>query len=190
MTYRSRGRSLFEVIVAVIFTGFLIGFITVLCIGNYFRARRAQERQRQRRLAKMGANAESEQQAAAAAQQTYAYCVGNSEDGRGSSTVASSSGHGYARNAQATNNINSTGQHYQGDLLTNGNTNGRYHYGPNGEIAEPLVDTALGGGANAINGNGNVGMRRQHKGAGQYAGYGKLQGGGNSNGPGSDLLSV
>lgn len=52
MTYRSRGRSLFEVIVAVIFVGFLVGFITVLCIGNYFRAKRAQERQRQRRLAK------------------------------------------------------------------------------------------------------------------------------------------
>ena len=32
---------------------FLIGFITVLCIGNYFRAKRAQERQRQRRLAKL-----------------------------------------------------------------------------------------------------------------------------------------
>eukprot|EP00979_Chaetoceros_neogracilis_P010819 scaffold2612_cov267-Chaetoceros_neogracile.AAC.12 len=29
------------------------GFITVLCIGNYFRAKRAQERQRQRRLAKL-----------------------------------------------------------------------------------------------------------------------------------------
>uniref|UniRef100_A0A7S2JVW2 Uncharacterized protein n=1 Tax=Leptocylindrus danicus TaxID=163516 RepID=A0A7S2JVW2_9STRA len=52
MTYRSRGRSLFEVIVAVVFVGFLVGFITVLCIGNYFRAKRAQERQRQRRLAK------------------------------------------------------------------------------------------------------------------------------------------
>ena len=38
---------------------FLVGFITVLCIGNYFRAKRAQERQRQRRMAK--------QQAAAAA---------------------------------------------------------------------------------------------------------------------------
>jgi len=34
---------------------FLIGFITVLCIGNYFRAKRAQERQRQRRLAKLAA---------------------------------------------------------------------------------------------------------------------------------------
>ena len=35
------------------FVGFLVGFITVLCIGNYFRAKRAQERQRQRRLAKL-----------------------------------------------------------------------------------------------------------------------------------------
>lgn len=53
MTYRTRGRSIFEVILAVCFTGFLVGFITVLCIGNYFRAKRAQERQRQRRLAKL-----------------------------------------------------------------------------------------------------------------------------------------
>jgi len=36
---------------------FLVGFITVLCIGNYFRAKRAQERQRQRRLAKLAATA-------------------------------------------------------------------------------------------------------------------------------------
>lgn len=39
----------------MIFVGFLVGFITVLCIGNYFRAKRAQERQRQRRLAKIAA---------------------------------------------------------------------------------------------------------------------------------------
>jgi len=37
---------------ALAFTAFLIGFITVLCIGNYFRAKRAQERQKQRRLTK------------------------------------------------------------------------------------------------------------------------------------------
>ena len=37
---------------AVTFVGFLTGFVVVLCIGNYFRAKRAQERQRQRRLAK------------------------------------------------------------------------------------------------------------------------------------------
>ena len=52
MTYRSRGRSTVEIIVAVTFVGFLTGFVVVLCIGNYFRAKRAQERQRQRRLAK------------------------------------------------------------------------------------------------------------------------------------------
>ena len=40
---------------AVAFVTFLVGFITVLCIGNYFRAKRAQERQRQRRLAKLAA---------------------------------------------------------------------------------------------------------------------------------------
>lgn len=57
MTYRSRGRSIFEVILAVCFVGFLVGFITVLCIGNYFRAKRAQERQRQRRLAKLANSA-------------------------------------------------------------------------------------------------------------------------------------
>ena len=38
---------------AICFTAFLVGFITVLCIGNYFRAKRAQDRQRQRRLAKL-----------------------------------------------------------------------------------------------------------------------------------------
>mmetsp|Transcript_17399 Transcript_17399/g.28148 ORF Transcript_17399/g.28148 Transcript_17399/m.28148 type:complete len:91 (-) Transcript_17399:344-616(-) len=55
MTYRSRGRSLIEVVLAICFVVFLVGFITVLCIGNYFRAKRAQERQRQRRLAKLAA---------------------------------------------------------------------------------------------------------------------------------------
>jgi hypothetical protein len=40
---------------AICFVAFLVGFITVLCIGNYFRAKRAQERQRQRRLAKLAA---------------------------------------------------------------------------------------------------------------------------------------
>ena len=41
---------------AIAFVAFLIGFITVLCIGNYFRAKRAQERQKQRRDAKMASN--------------------------------------------------------------------------------------------------------------------------------------
>lgn len=41
---------------AICFSAFLVGFITVLCIGNYFRAKRAQERQRQRRLAKLANN--------------------------------------------------------------------------------------------------------------------------------------
>ena len=40
---------------AICFVSFLIGFITVLCIGNYFRAKRAQERQRQRRMTKQAA---------------------------------------------------------------------------------------------------------------------------------------
>lgn len=35
---------------------FLVGFISVLCIGNYFRAKRAQERQKQRREAKLAAS--------------------------------------------------------------------------------------------------------------------------------------
>mmetsp|Transcript_2939 Transcript_2939/g.4775 ORF Transcript_2939/g.4775 Transcript_2939/m.4775 type:complete len:85 (-) Transcript_2939:236-490(-) len=56
MTYRSRGRSIVEVVLAICFTAFLVGFITVLCIGNYFRAKRAQDRQRQRRLAKLTEN--------------------------------------------------------------------------------------------------------------------------------------
>jgi hypothetical protein len=38
---------------------FLVGFITVLCIGNYFRAKRAQERQKQRRDAKMATSSSS-----------------------------------------------------------------------------------------------------------------------------------
>ena len=52
---------------AICFVVFLVGFITVLCIGNYFRAKRAQERQRQRRLAKLAASSN-----AAAAQGMYA----------------------------------------------------------------------------------------------------------------------
>ncbi|KAL7439079.1 hypothetical protein ACHAXM_009227 [Skeletonema potamos] len=56
MTYQSRGRSMFEVVLAICFVAFLVGFITVLCIGNYFRAKRAQERQKQRREAKQAAS--------------------------------------------------------------------------------------------------------------------------------------
>mmetsp|Transcript_20405 Transcript_20405/g.31211 ORF Transcript_20405/g.31211 Transcript_20405/m.31211 type:complete len:150 (+) Transcript_20405:233-682(+) len=52
MTYRSRGRSAVELVLAVSLVAFLVGFISVLCIGNYLRARRAMELQRQRRLAK------------------------------------------------------------------------------------------------------------------------------------------
>mmetsp|Transcript_37152 Transcript_37152/g.54655 ORF Transcript_37152/g.54655 Transcript_37152/m.54655 type:complete len:158 (-) Transcript_37152:489-962(-) len=54
MTYQSRGRSIVELILAVTFASFLIGFIAVLCIGNYFRAKKAMERQRQRRLERLG----------------------------------------------------------------------------------------------------------------------------------------
>ncbi|CAB9497632.1 expressed unknown protein [Seminavis robusta] len=54
MTYKSRGRSMTEVLTAAIFLGFLVGFIVVLCVGNFYRAKRASERQRQRRLARMG----------------------------------------------------------------------------------------------------------------------------------------
>ncbi|KAI2506352.1 class-II DAHP synthase [Fragilaria crotonensis] len=53
MTYSARGRSLTEVIIAVVFVGFLTGFVVVLCIGNYHRAKRAMERQKQRRLARL-----------------------------------------------------------------------------------------------------------------------------------------
>lgn len=35
---------------------FLIGFVTVLCVGNFFRARRAMDRQKQRRLARLSEN--------------------------------------------------------------------------------------------------------------------------------------
>jgi hypothetical protein len=53
MTYISRGRSITEVMVAVLIVGFVVGFVSVLCIGNYFRAKRAMERQKQRRLARL-----------------------------------------------------------------------------------------------------------------------------------------
>mmetsp|Transcript_29535 Transcript_29535/g.48734 ORF Transcript_29535/g.48734 Transcript_29535/m.48734 type:complete len:109 (+) Transcript_29535:184-510(+) len=57
MTYKARGRSITEVILAVIFVGFLTGFVVVLCIGNYYRAKKAMERQRQRRFAKLAGRA-------------------------------------------------------------------------------------------------------------------------------------
>ena len=53
MTYRSRGRSITEVIIAVTFVGFLTGFVVVLCVGNFYRAKNAMERQKQRRLARL-----------------------------------------------------------------------------------------------------------------------------------------
>ena len=53
MTYQSRGRSVAEVILAAVVVGFLTGFVAVLCIGNYYRAKKAMERQRQRRLARL-----------------------------------------------------------------------------------------------------------------------------------------
>ena len=37
----------------VTFVGFLMGFVAVLCIGNYYRAKRAMERQRQKRIARL-----------------------------------------------------------------------------------------------------------------------------------------
>ena len=40
---------------AVMFVAFFVGFITVLCIGNYFRAKCAKERQRQCRMTKLAA---------------------------------------------------------------------------------------------------------------------------------------
>ena len=55
--YQSRGRPLTEVVVAVTFLGFLTGFVAVLCIGNYYRAKRAMEKQKQRRLARLTGNA-------------------------------------------------------------------------------------------------------------------------------------
>lgn len=58
---------------AIGFVVFLVGFISVLCIGNYFRAKRAQERQRQRRLAKLAAanNAGATQQGLYASDGNY-----------------------------------------------------------------------------------------------------------------------
>jgi hypothetical protein len=45
-----RERSLWELVVAAVLIGFLVGFVFVLCLGNYYRAKRAMERQRERRL--------------------------------------------------------------------------------------------------------------------------------------------
>lgn len=42
---------------AVGFVCFLIGFVAVLCLGNYYRAKKAMERQKQRRLARLSGNA-------------------------------------------------------------------------------------------------------------------------------------
>jgi hypothetical protein len=53
MTYASRGRSIIEVIIATVVVCFLTGFVAVLCIGNYYRAKKAMERHRQRRLARL-----------------------------------------------------------------------------------------------------------------------------------------
>mmetsp|Transcript_12596 Transcript_12596/g.26671 ORF Transcript_12596/g.26671 Transcript_12596/m.26671 type:complete len:91 (-) Transcript_12596:381-653(-) len=87
MTYRSRGRSMIEVVLAVCFVVFLVGFITVLCIGNYFRAKRAQERQRQRRLAKLAASNN-----AAASQAMYATDANYSASYEAPAHVAGSGG--------------------------------------------------------------------------------------------------
>lgn len=45
-----------EVLIAVTFLCFVLGFVAVLCIGNYYRAKRAMERQRQRRLAQLSSH--------------------------------------------------------------------------------------------------------------------------------------
>lgn len=50
MAYRWRGRSSNEFMAAIIFAGFLAGFIFYLCLGNYQRASRAMDRQRKRRI--------------------------------------------------------------------------------------------------------------------------------------------
>jgi type II secretory pathway pseudopilin PulG len=49
----SRNRSLTEVLIAITVVCFLLGFVAVLCIGNYYRARKAMERQKQKRLARL-----------------------------------------------------------------------------------------------------------------------------------------
>lgn len=56
MAHSSRGRSLKEVIAVTVFVCFLVGFVAVLCIGNFYRAKRAMERQRQKRLARLSSN--------------------------------------------------------------------------------------------------------------------------------------
>eukprot|EP00934_Nitzschia_sp_Nitz4_P005987 Nitzschia sp. Nitz4//scaffold56_size114212//92655//93210//NITZ4_003965-RA/size114212-augustus-gene-0.87-mRNA-1//-1//CDS//3329554751//5977//frame0 len=53
MTYISRGRSLTEMIVAVALVCLLLGFVSVLCVGNYYRAKQAMERQKKKRMARL-----------------------------------------------------------------------------------------------------------------------------------------
>ena len=85
MTYSSRGRSLAETLFAVILGGFLVGFILVLCVGNYYRAKRAMERQRQKRLARFsngGGNGvvdSSPHSAASNKSEEQAYLLGSSD---------------------------------------------------------------------------------------------------------------
>ena len=50
MTYHSRGRTSTEVLVAVGSVCFLVAFMAVLCVGNYYRAKRTMHKQQQRRL--------------------------------------------------------------------------------------------------------------------------------------------
>lgn len=52
-----RDRSLWELILATFFVAFLVGFVCVLCIGNYFRAKRAMERQRELRRRRANSSA-------------------------------------------------------------------------------------------------------------------------------------
>jgi hypothetical protein len=56
-----------ELVFATTFAGFLIGFVAVLCVGNYYRAKRAADRQRLRRLEKQ----EQQQQAASMSSLQY-----------------------------------------------------------------------------------------------------------------------
>ena len=110
MTFAS-GRSVAEVIGAVILVGFVTGFVAVLCIGNYFRAKKAMERQRQRRLARLSNVGRSGEEEGSAANRSPAHSSSATSGGSSTENVASTERqHLLAdRHPRRRNNNNETG---------------------------------------------------------------------------------
>jgi hypothetical protein len=79
--------SFFFPLQAICFVTFLVGFIVVLCVGNFYRAKRAAERQRQRRVAKL---AESGSSAAGKPDRSSFFGNSSSSNNRGDVTSSES----------------------------------------------------------------------------------------------------